>query len=116
VKLAFAIACLAAHAAWAGLSTGLTVRVVDEGGRPVPEAFVVAREFVNVPQLHGSRTYCERADVARGGAGDVAMRLPAAGISHMSPGRTYAIETFAYVKGQCVTPTGSARWRAALAT
>jgi len=112
VKLACAIACFAAQAAWSavpGLPTGLTVRVVDEAGRPVPEAFVVAREFVNVPQMHGSRTYCDRADAVRAGPAEVAMRLPAAGMGHMAPGRTYAMEAFAYVKGHCVAPTGAAR-------
>ena len=112
MKHAFAIALLAAPAAWAavpGLPTAITVRVVDEAGRPVPEAFVVAREFVNVPQFHGSRTYCERGDVARAAPGEAAMRLPAAGMGHLAPNRTYALEAFAYVKGQCVQRTGSAR-------
>jgi hypothetical protein len=113
VRLALALAALAAGAApWAalpGFPTTFTVRVIDEAGRPVPDAFVVAREFVTIPQFHGSRSACERADAGRAGAGSYEVRLPAAGAGHLSPNRSHALEALAYAKGLCVERTPSAR-------
>ncbi len=82
-------------------STQFTVTLRDAAsGQPVDGAFVVAREFATVGKLHGSTTYCTRADVAHPAGPRVAMQLPHAGINSFSGAR--AIEAFAYRPGYCV--------------
>ena len=103
-----AAALAAALAQWPGFGADFIVHVVDEGRKPVPQAFVVAREFVNVPQFHGSRTYCESADLAAAREAHV-VRLPSAALSHVTPGRTHAQEAYAYAPGFCVERTTPAR-------
>jgi hypothetical protein len=109
------IGLAAACAAVAGAATGadFAVRVVDEAGRPVPGAFVIGREFVDVPQLHGSRTYCDRADAAPVAREVHEITLPGAGIGKLAPGRHYALEAFAYAPGYCIDRTPPAHRAAA---
>lgn len=106
---ALAVAALPAAAQLPGLGADLTVRVVDSADAPVAGAFVIGREFVNVPKLHGSATYCESADLAAGSRMPHEVRLPSARLSHLTPDRTHALEAFAYAPGMCVERTPSAR-------
>ena len=104
-----ALLCGNVAAAMPGFGTSFTVEIVDESRKPVAGAFVVAREFVNISQLHGSRTFCERADAARADAVPLVVRLPAAGTSHLDPFRDHALEALAYAPGYCIERTPSAR-------
>lgn len=99
-------------AAVAGLGEdGLAVRLVDGQGKPpAGEAFVVAREFVSVPQFHGSKTYCFRGDIEAGPGERHVVRLPGVGLDGPSllDRRYSAYEAFAYAPGQCFERTPSA--------
>jgi hypothetical protein len=100
-------------AAVAGLGEDtLSVRLVDAQGKALPgEAFVVSREFVSVPQFHGSKTYCFRGDIEAGTGERHVMRLPGVGLDGPSllDRRYTALEAFAYAPGQCFERTPSAR-------
>ena len=62
--LAFGIAFMPA-CALAFLGTTVKVGVRDaETGKPLGGAFVVVREFAEVGKLHGSSSYCVRAQAA----------------------------------------------------
>jgi hypothetical protein len=86
MKRATLTACCIALACTApALAANFTVRVVDEDGKPVPGAIVFGREFVNVPQLHGSSTHCARADAAAATAAVHDVELPMAGLGKLAP-------------------------------
>ena len=95
------VAC-AGRAAVPGLPTSIEVTIVDEAGKAVPGAYVVAREFAYIGQFHGHRVTCTRGDIAAPGAAVHEMRLPPAGIGHLSPGRTHSLEAAAYAPGYCI--------------
>jgi hypothetical protein len=87
-------------------STEFNVTVRDAAsGKPVEGAFVVAREFTTVGQLHGSKTYCIRGDVAQVSGPRVEMRLPSPGTDSFRGAR--AIEALAYRPGYCLARTAS---------
>ena len=105
---AFLAACVSC-AATAAMASAFTVRVVDDNGRPLEGAFIVAREFMDEPKLHGSRTFCAHADAAPASRGTHEALLPGAGLGQLLPGRRRALDAFAYAKGQCVASTLSGR-------
>lgn len=100
-------------AAVAGLGEDtLSIRLVDAQGKaPAGEAFVVSREFVSVPQFHGSKTYCFRGDIEGGTGERHVVRLPGVGLDGpaLLDRRYTAFEAFAYAPGQCFERTPSAR-------
>lgn len=100
-------------AAVAGLGEDtLSVRLVDAQGKALPdEAFVVSREFVSVPQFHGSKTYCFRGDIEGGTGERHVVRLPGVGLDGpaLLDRRYNALEAFAYAPGQCFERTPNAR-------
>ena len=87
--------------------TTVRVRISGDNGEPLPEAFVVAREFATVAKLHGHETYCTRAAVMRAGGAVASLGLPDPGLDRLRGNK--AIEAFAYAPGRCAARTGNGR-------
>jgi hypothetical protein len=89
------------------LGTAIKVGVRDAAtNKPLDGAFVVVREFADVGQLHGSSTYCVRAQVAVANAPSFTLKLPHPGTDMLT--RARALEGLAYRPGYCLARIGNA--------
>ena len=81
--------------ALAFFGTTIKVGVRDaETNKPLGGAFVVVREFAEVGKLHGSMSYCVRAQAAAADAPSLTLGLPHPGTDLLTKAR--ALEGFAY--------------------
>ena len=94
--------------ALAFFGTTIKVGVRDaETNKPLGGAFVVVREFAEVGKLHGSMSYCVRAQAAAADAPSLTLGLPHPGTDLLTKAR--ALEGFAYRPGYCMARIGDAR-------
>lgn len=103
-RVLLAVALLAPATTLALFGTSFKVGVRDAAtGQPLDGAFIVAREFATVGRLHGTDTYCVRADIAPATEPWVTVDLPGAGTDVIT--RAKALEAFAYRPGYCLART-----------